>query len=63
MATTANGRAYIVVRALNTEELMDMVNEAIKAGYMVVGGLSVVSPNSGQYVYCQAMVKSTTFAA
>ena len=63
MATTANGRAYIVIKGLSTEDLMDMVNEALKAGYICLGGVSVVSPNSGQYVYCQAMVRSTAFAA
>ena len=47
MATTANGRKYIIISAYYYEKLMDMVNDALDAGYICMGGVAVTNGPNG----------------
>ena len=58
--TTANGRKYIIISSYYYEKLMDMVNDALDAGYICMGGVAVTNGPNGQEV-SQAMVKSTVY--
>ena len=58
--TTANGRKYIILSAVLYDDLMDMVNNALDAGYICMGGVATTVGANGQRVL-QAMVKSTTY--
>ena len=58
--TTANGRKYIIISAILYDDLMDMVNEALSAGYICMGGVATTAGPNGQRVL-QAMVKSSSF--
>jgi hypothetical protein len=58
----ANGRKYIVITAIQYEDLMDLVNEALDAGYICLGGVSVSQGANGQRV-AQAMVLNSAYGA
>jgi len=60
--TTANGRKYIILSAIMYEDLMDMVNEALDAGYICMGGVATTSGPNGQRVL-QAMVIHSAYGA
>ena len=57
---TADGRKYIILSAVLYEDLMDLVNAALDAGYICMGGVATTVGNNGQRVI-QAMVKSTVY--
>ena len=55
---------YIVVRGDTEEDLMTLVNEAIEAGYLVQGGVSMAySQSSMRFRFAQAMVLSSAVGA
>jgi hypothetical protein len=58
----ANGRKYIVVTAMTYEDLMDLVNDALDAGYICLGGVSVSQGANGTRI-AQAMVSNSAFGA
>jgi hypothetical protein len=58
----ANGRKYIVITAIQYEDLMDLVNDALEAGYICLGGVSVSYSVNGQRV-AQAMVLNSAYGA
>jgi hypothetical protein len=58
--TTADGKKYIILSAILYEDLMDMVNEALEAGYICMGGVATTAGPNGQRVI-QAMVKDTAY--
>ena len=53
---------YIILSAITYEGLMDLVNEAIEAGYICLGGVAVSQGVNGQRV-AQAMVSSSGLGA
>lgn len=54
---------YIILQDPRSETLAYEVSEAIKAGYLVVGGVSVAVAPGGWTLFCQALVKSSAKAA
>ena len=58
----ANGRKYIVITAVSYDDLMDLVNDALDAGYICLGGVSVAFGQNGQRV-AQAMVSNSAYGA
>lgn len=47
---------YIVISASSIEKLQSQVNQAMKEGFILQGGVSIAI-DQGNYQYCQAMVK------
>ena len=47
---------YIILSAITYENLMELVNEALDAGYICQGGIAVSQGANGQRV-AQAMVR------
>lgn len=48
---------YIILTNWEHDALARQVNEKLRQGYTLVGGVSVTSPGPGQYVYAQALMK------
>jgi hypothetical protein len=49
---------YIILSAIQFDSLMELVNEALDAGYICQGGVTVCAGPNGQRV-AQAMVRSS----
>jgi hypothetical protein len=49
---------YIILTNWDHDALARQVREKLRQGYIPVGGVSIASPNPGQYVYAQALVKA-----
>lgn len=48
---------YIIVKA-RIEHFEEFVNDAIKNGYLPIGGVSVSTIDGGHPTFCQAMIRS-----
>ena len=49
---------YIILTHWDHNQLTSEVRSKLRNGYVPVGGVSVASPNPGQYIYAQAMMKA-----
>ena len=55
-----SAKKYIVCRASTFEDLMELVNQALDAGYICQGGVMVCQGVNGQ-LFAQAMVSHSAY--